>query len=72
MQRMELKVYNYEKYLQRKALSDHEAIALLKKFEARISESTERRVTNVVEDNNNLRRELKEAMDEINRLENIN
>jgi hypothetical protein len=44
----------------------------LKKFEARISENNERRVTNVVEDNNNLRRELKEAMDEINRLENIN
>jgi hypothetical protein len=44
----------------------------LKKFEARISESNERRVTNVVEDNNNLRRELKEAMEEINRLENIN
>ena len=55
MQRMELKIYNYEKYLQRKALSDQEAINLLKRFEARITPSNDRRLTNVVEDNTNLR-----------------
>lgn len=71
---MELKVYNYEKYLQRKALSCPEAIQLLKKYEARLTRDTQntRGVTNVVEDNDNLRRELREAMQEINRLESQN
>ena len=71
MQRMELKVFNYEKYLQRRALTDPEAIQLLKKFEARLTREDQntRGVTNVVEDNNTLRRELKDAMQEINRLE---
>ena len=70
MQRMELKIYNYEKYLQRKALNDPEAAQLLKKFESRLSKDSEdQRLTNVVEDNNNLRAELKEAMIEINRLD---
>ncbi len=71
MQRMELKVFNYEKYLQRRALTDPEAIQLLKKYEARLTrdDQNSRGVTNVVEDNNTLRRELKDAMQEINRLE---
>lgn len=45
---------------------------MLRKFEARIAPSNERRLTNVVEDNNNLRQELKDAMSEINRLEKEN
>ena len=72
MQRMELKIYNYEKYLQRKALIDQEAINLLKRFEARLAPSNDRRLTNVVEDNFNLRQELKDAMNEINKLESEN
>jgi hypothetical protein len=43
---------------------------LLKKFEAKLTNTNEKRVSNVVEDNINLRYELKEAMSEINRLEN--
>lgn len=69
MQRMELKIYNYEKYLQRRALQDKEAVALLKKFEARLAPTKEERLTNVVEDNNNLRQELRSAMREITKLE---
>jgi regulator of replication initiation timing len=68
MQRIELKVYTYEKYLQRKALADKEALELLHKFEARVSGNGDRKVTNVVETNFNLRHELKEAMQEINAL----
>lgn len=69
MQRIELKVYTYEKYLQRKALADKEALELLHKFEARVSGNGDRKVTNVVENNINLRQELKEAISEINTLQ---
>ncbi len=70
MQRQEHKVISYEKYLQRRALTDSEAAYLLKKFEAKLT--TRSTVTNVVEDNYNLRKELKEAMAEITRLESLN
>ncbi len=63
-----MKVYTYEKYLQRRALVDKEALELLHKFEARVSGNSDKRVTNVVETNFNLRQELKEAMAEINSL----
>lgn len=43
---------------------------LLKKFDSKLTNKNEKRVSNVVEDNINLRYELKEAMSEINRLEN--
>ena len=69
MQRIELKVYTYEKYLQRKALVDKEALELLHRFEARVSGNADRKVTNVVETNLNLRQELKDAMQEINTLQ---
>ena len=43
---------------------------LLKKFDSKLTNKNEKRVSNLVEDNINLRYELKEAMSEINRLEN--
>ena len=72
MQRMETKIYNYEKYLQRKALTDQEAIKLLKMFETELPSGNKIRLTNVVEHNDRLRAELKDAMAEITRLENEN
>ena len=69
MQRMELKMFSYEKYLQRRALLDKEALELLHKFEVKVSGQNSQRLSNVVEDNYNLRQELKEAMAEINKLE---
>lgn len=65
---MELKVYHYEKYLQRHSLKDREAFSLLDKFQ--LDEPLkDQRVSNVIEDNLTLRKELKEAFNEINRLE---
>jgi len=48
-------VYTYEKYLQRKALVDKEALELLHRFEEKVSGNIERRVTNVVELNLSLK-----------------
>ena len=50
LQQSELKVYHYEKYLQRKGLLDSEARHLLNKFQLDDG-IAERRVSNVVSDN---------------------
>lgn len=65
-------MFSYEKYLQRRALNDKEALDILHKFEVKVSGQNSQRLTNVVEDNYNLRHELKEAMAEINKLEQKN
>jgi len=73
---MEVKIYNYEKYLQRRSLSDNEALQLLLKFNDDDEKldvlKPNQTITNVVDDNLNLRQELKSAVVEINRLENLN
>ena len=76
LQLMEVKIYNYEKYLQRRSLSDNEALKLLLKFNDDDEKldvlKPKQTITNVVDDNLNLRQELKSAVEEINRLENLN
>ena len=67
LQQLESKVYHYEKYLQRKALLDKEANGLLYKFQE-IESLKEQKVSNVIEDNMNLRVELKDAFKEVNKL----
>jgi predicted transcriptional regulator len=72
LQYQERKIYNYEKYMQRKSLTDPEALKLLLKY----NENEEKldvlhpnlTLSNVVDDNLNLRTELKSAVAEINRL----
>jgi CCR4-NOT transcriptional regulation complex NOT5 subunit len=61
-------VYQYEKYLQRRSMKDREALVLLDKFQ--LDEPLkDQRVSNVIEDNITLRKELKDAFCEINKLE---
>lgn len=76
LQLMEVKIYNYEKYLQRRSLSDNEALKLLLKFNDDDEKlevlKPKQTITNVVDDNLNLRQELKSAVEEINRLEGLN
>lgn len=73
LQQSELKVYHYEKYLQRKGLLDSEARQLLNKFQYEdFSEMQDRKVTNVVSDNLALKNQLKETIKDVNRLERAN
>lgn len=65
---VEVKVYHYEKYLQRWSLKDKEAFQLLNRFQLD-EPAKDQKVSNVIEDNLTLRHELKEAFSEINRLE---
>ena len=53
--------------MQRKALLDKEANGLLYKFQE-IESLKEQKVSNVIEDNMNLRVELKDAFKEVNKL----
>lgn len=70
MQQWEAKSYDYEQFLLRKALTEKEAFLLLKKFECSLAgKSGNLRLTNVVEDNNRLRSELRDAISELNRKE---
>ena len=70
MQVCELKIYHYEKYLQRKALTEVEGRQLLFKFQQEDpKEERAVKISNVVEDNMNLKKELKEAFQEVNRLQ---
>ena len=71
LQSLELKVYHYEKYLQRKSLLESEARKLLNKFQLD-DNVKEQRVTNIVEDNIALRDEMKDAFKEVNKLERQN
>lgn len=57
----ELKIYHYEKYLQRKALTETEGRNLLFKFQQEDPKETPVKISNVVEDNMNLKQELREA-----------
>ena len=68
LQQSELKVYHYEKYLQRKGLLDSEARHLLNKFHFDDPES-EQTVSNVLSDNLALKEQLKETVQDVNRLE---
>lgn len=68
LQALELKVYHYEKYLQRQSHMEVEAHKLLAKFSP-VKNLKDRRVTSVVEDNLTLRDELKEAFQENHDLE---
>ena len=67
LQNLESKVYHYEKYLQRKSFADGEARNLLVKYAE--TDIGRQRVTNVIEENQNLRIELKAAFLEVNKLE---
>lgn len=71
LQTLELKVYHYEKYLQRKSLLEAEARKLLNKFQLD-DNLKDQRVSNVVEDNLALRDEMKDAFKEVNKLERQN
>lgn len=51
----ELKIYHYEKYLQRKSLLEKEARQLLFKFQQEDPKDAPVKVSNVVEDNMNLK-----------------
>lgn len=68
LQTVELKIYHYEKYLQRKSLQDREAYSLLNRFQ-QDEPAKEQKVSNVIEDNLNLKKELTAAFQEINMLE---
>ena len=73
LQQSELKVYHYEKYLQRKGLLDHEARLLLNKFQMEENEQIQdRRVSNVVSDNLALKDQLKDTIRDVNRLDKVN
>ena len=73
LQQSELKVYHYEKYLQRKGLLDHEARLLLNKFQMDEGDQIQdRRVSNVVSDNLALKDQLKETIRDVNRLDKVN
>lgn len=61
LQVCELKIYHYEKYLQKKALTEKECRQLLYKFAQDDPKELIVKISNVVEDNANLREELKEA-----------
>lgn len=68
LQQSELKVYHYEKYLQRKGLLDSEARLLLNKFQ--FDELVQdQRVSNVVSDNLALKDQLKDTVKDVNRLD---
>ncbi|CDW73387.1 UNKNOWN [Stylonychia lemnae] len=69
LQVCELKIYHYEKYLQRKALTETEGRSLLFKFQQDDPKEAPVKISNVVEDNMNLKQELKEAFQEVNRLQ---
>ena len=69
LQQLELKMYHYEKYLQRKGLLEKEARNLLNKFQLDEQVKDQQRVSNVVKQNLALREELKESFKEVNRLE---
>lgn len=68
LQVCELKIYHYEKYLQRKALTEAEGRSLLFKFQQDDPKEAPVKISNVVEDNMNLKQELKEAFQEVNRI----
>ena len=68
LQQNELKVYHYEKYLQRKGLLDAEARQLLNKFQLD-DIVQDQRVSNVVGDNLALKEQLKETIKDVNRLD---
>ena len=73
LQQSELKVYHYEKYLQRKGLLDHEARLLLNKFQMDENDQIQdRRVSNVVSDNLALKDQLKDTIRDVNRLDKMN
>ena len=72
LQQFELKVYHYEKYLQRKGLLESEARQLLNKYQLADDGIEEGSVSNVVRDNIALRDELKHSFKEVNRLEKQN
>ena len=72
LQQSELKVYHYEKYLQRKGLLESEARQLLNKYQLADDGIEEGSVSNVVRDNIALRDELKHSFKEVNRLEKQN
>ena len=72
LQQSELKVYHYEKYLQRKGLLDHEARLLLNKFQLEDNEIQMRGVSNVVSDNLALKEQLKDTVRDVNRLDKLN
>lgn len=55
LQCCELKIYHYEKYLQRKALTEAEGRALLFKFQQEDPKEQPVKISNVVEDNMNLK-----------------
>ena len=61
LQQSELKVYHYEKYLQRKGLLDSEARHLLNKFQFD-DPAQEQTVSNVLSDNMSLKEQLKETV----------
>lgn len=67
LQQSELKVYHYEKYLQRKSLLDGEARKLLGKFQ--LDDLENRKVSNVLSDNIALQDQLKDTIKDVNRLE---
>lgn len=55
LQVCELKIYHYEKYLQRKALTETEGRSLLFKFQQDDPKEAPVKISNVVEDNMNLK-----------------
>lgn len=69
LQVTELKIYHYEKYLQRKALTEKESRQLLFKFQQDDPKEAIVKISNVVDDNAILKAELKEAFQEVNRLQ---
>jgi len=71
LQQSELKVYHYEKYLQRKGLLDSEARHLLNKFQFD-EPIQDQKVSNVVSDNLALKEQLRETIRDVNRLEKSN
>lgn len=73
LQNHELKIYHYEKYLQRKGLLDEEARHLLNKFQMPDQpDKEEQRVSNVVSENQALKDQMKETIKDVNRLERSN
>lgn len=71
LQVCEFKIYSYEKYLQRKALVDKESRNLLFKFQQEDEEANSQniKISNVIDENLQLKEELKSAFAEINQFQ---
>ena len=61
-----MKIYHYEKYLQRKSLTEKEARNLLFKFQSDEEDKRHTKISNVIDENTQLREELKDAFKDLN------